>query len=937
MSDTTTSLEQDIEFLKELDGFRVESAKWRNQGRAALVASLQEPSSDEQPKVTWEQPKVTWEQPTISEYGLLLKALSYPELDPELAANLVDELGSLPHNDVLGSMPENIFLVQQSEDLPLLSRARAVSALASARNGAFSPSMMYFYYAVVRELYYADAPDWCIGGARAAPGGHVSAYATSVHVRAVLSFARCMERTADFIDGLAEIARPPAPPFLAAWERQDFQRQSLSFYLTMASRSWNLAIDVAQSVGKSCIAQPWSQRCNNVREAIHAALVKVNDVFTTAQAKIKTFREEEESAAFIDAPVDDAAKSRRKKQVERSVHAHALAAAAVDDAVRMSSKALQIVETEAEPMHRLALLFREAAERVRKVAEPAVNYLSSVLDHELTNATGGEGVGAFSACDLAFAATSVGAARGWEDGRLPRAGEILSNAVAETGELGSARPYHVTSDGSWYQPPPVEAITAYAQLLEQVPKIPIDTRVLQRFANFFKRTRNDVGTDKTPMATWRNQYMDRMSDQSYRFTAAAVIALDRINRMLDARINQRVLAHFSHRRPLLTLNQLFYGDYGLCEMAVPGQQALRTDSVAIVLQRMRAHVRRVPLPPEHTPCFSIVLHGPPGSGKTTMIEALARTCDVELVEVTPSDIVVGGQDAVERRARAVFAALSLLTRVVILFDEFDPVLRSRDVNDGSTPTVFSFLTPGLLPKLKELHDLAEKRSVAYALITNLVGSLDAAAIRSGRFDLTLGVYPPDLLSRFGQLWTQFHGADRTLDEKTARSFCDAITFTAGVPMQELTRKGWFVAKDAPRGSIFSYFNGGERPQWPEPQIAPAQVQGFGRAAERENREWTQLSAWERRTDDRAHSSGPWLAAIHDALADPAALARADARPVPPPQPPPPGPDVLPIAATPSVDASSAATTAVVAATVPRVAPATARTKPQSRRRRPPSP
>ena len=47
------------------------------------------------------------------------------------------------------------------------------------------------------------------------------------------------------------------------------------------------------------------------------------------------------------------------------------------------------------------------------------------------------------------------------------------------------------------------------------------------------------------------------------------------------------------------------------------------------------------------------------------------------MEVTPSDIIVGGAEAIERRAKTVFEALSLLTRVVILFDEFDPVLWRR--------------------------------------------------------------------------------------------------------------------------------------------------------------------------------------------------------------------------------------------------------------------
>src|SRR5205823_15132838 len=99
---------------------------------------------------------------------------------------------------------------------------------------------------------------------------------------------------------------------------------------------------------------------------------------------------------------------------------------------------------------------------------------------------------------------------------------------------------------------------------------------------------------------------------------------------------------------------------------------------------MRDHVVGPKLKEDEDRVYSLVLHGPPGTGKTTIVEALALSCESPLVEITPSDIVVKGQEAVERRARTVFEALSLLTRVVILFDEFDPVLARRDPK-GATP------------------------------------------------------------------------------------------------------------------------------------------------------------------------------------------------------------------------------------------------------------
>src|SRR3569833_3220710 len=157
---------------------------------------------------------------------------------------------------------------------------------------------------------------------------------------------------------------------------------------------------------------------------------------------------------------------------------------------------------------------------------------------------------------------------------------------------------------------------------------------------------------------------------------------------------------------------------------------------------MRSHVCGVDL--KSGGLHSAILHGPPGTGKTTLVEALAKSCSVPLVEITPSDIVLAGIEKIETRARLVFEGLSLLTDAVLLFAEFDSVLGQRD--KSATPAnIFQLLTPGMLPKLKNLNESAKRQRMAFVLSTNLIGALDKAAIREGRFDAKFGIYPPDVL------------------------------------------------------------------------------------------------------------------------------------------------------------------------------------------------
>ncbi len=217
----------------------------------------------------------------------------------------------------------------------------------------------------------------------------------------------------------------------------------------------------------------------------------------------------------------------------------------------------------------------------------------------------------------------------------------------------------------------------------------------------------------------------------------------------------------------------------------------------------------------------MILYGPAGTGKTFLVESFAKTCEVPILEITPSDIVKEGVDNVERRARTVFEVLALLTRVVILFDEFDPVLKRRDPDNN--PSVFSFLTPGMLPKLKTLHDNAEKRSVAYVLITNLIGSLDEAAIREGRFDEKIGIYPPDLLSRVGRFIDQAnqHEGINLKDKEQCGRLVKVITESKGRGMTTLGKPGWFTypGKDLKSHTPFKYIRDGEndKPDWPDPE------------------------------------------------------------------------------------------------------------------------
>ena len=142
--------------------------------------------------------------------------------------------------------------------------------------------------------------------------------------------------------------------------------------------------------------------------------------------------------------------------------------------------------------------------------------------------------------------------------------------------------------------------------------------------------------------------------------------------------------------------------------------------------------------------------GPPGTGKTTIVEALAGALGWQYIEILASNFLSGGVDAVPARADTIFDRLMQLNRCVVLFDEIDELIRDRSL-DQSDP-FGRFLTTSMLPKIAKLW---KQRRIIFFVATNHVRKADAAITRSSRFDARIFVAPPDLEVKRARLAKEF--------------------------------------------------------------------------------------------------------------------------------------------------------------------------------------
>ncbi|KAI0125590.1 mitochondrial chaperone BCS1 [Xylariales sp. AK1849] len=141
-----------------------------------------------------------------------------------------------------------------------------------------------------------------------------------------------------------------------------------------------------------------------------------------------------------------------------------------------------------------------------------------------------------------------------------------------------------------------------------------------------------------------------------------------------------------------------------------------------------------------------LLHGPPGSGKSSFIQALAGELDYSVAMVNLSEIGVTDD-------KLAFLLTKLPERTILLLEDVDSafVNRTKQGSDGySGPTVtFS----GLLNALDGLS--AGEERIAF-LTTNHIQLLDPALIRPGRVDMMIPIGDATKYQA-AQMWDKFYG------------------------------------------------------------------------------------------------------------------------------------------------------------------------------------
>lgn len=141
------------------------------------------------------------------------------------------------------------------------------------------------------------------------------------------------------------------------------------------------------------------------------------------------------------------------------------------------------------------------------------------------------------------------------------------------------------------------------------------------------------------------------------------------------------------------------------------------------------------------PPRGILLHGPPGTGKTMLLRCVAHECDAHVLTLSGL-VVLKYLGETETAVREVFAEASRYQPLVILMDEMDLLAPKRgldDAGEAESRVVATLLTM--------MDGMAHAGRVVVVGATNRPNSIDPALRRPGRFDHEVEVGVPDVAAR----------------------------------------------------------------------------------------------------------------------------------------------------------------------------------------------
>ncbi|KAI7903084.1 P-loop containing nucleoside triphosphate hydrolase protein [Cokeromyces recurvatus] len=186
------------------------------------------------------------------------------------------------------------------------------------------------------------------------------------------------------------------------------------------------------------------------------------------------------------------------------------------------------------------------------------------------------------------------------------------------------------------------------------------------------------------------------------------------------------------------------------------------------------------------PPRGILLYGPPGCSKTTLVKVIASSANVAFLSINGAQLYSPFVGDSEKIVRTTFQKARASAPAIIFLDETEAIVGKRDMGNGGS-SGDSVQERVLSTLLNEMDGVESAESVLVVGATNRPDMLDAALMRPGRFDQAIYVPPPDEKARLEIL--KIHTKHMPLSEDVnLEDIAHRTNFYTGADLQNVCRE-----------------------------------------------------------------------------------------------------------------------------------------------------
>ena len=187
----------------------------------------------------------------------------------------------------------------------------------------------------------------------------------------------------------------------------------------------------------------------------------------------------------------------------------------------------------------------------------------------------------------------------------------------------------------------------------------------------------------------------------------------------------------------------------------------------------------------------ILLHGPPGTGKTLFAKAAANEASIPVIYASGSEFVELYVGLGAKRIRDMFtqaraaAKNSKQKSAMIFIDEIDAVGYQRKQKGDFMQSASREAEITLNQLLSEMDGFQETDAIFVVAATNLIGNLDSALLRPGRFDHKIKIELPNLEERQDILKIHLRNKKHSVSEDDIRKAASMMANWTGADIHNV--------------------------------------------------------------------------------------------------------------------------------------------------------